>query len=659
MKRIICLFIITLLLASPSNAQSTEDLFQQALRVERSSGNYEAAIALYEQVAAAPGAERRLTAKALIQIGLAYENLGRSEAEDAYSRVISEFADLSDLAAEAQAGVQRLNVPAGEIDRYGGLELSEEVRSGPHYGSQLSPDGQLFLAFDGNTGQILYQGIGEDHVTYIKNEDVEEWGYNTPKISPDNTLIAYSDFHERRKNDDFGSVWIYSIDSKESRKIFSPANTYSEILDWSSDQESILISIADDEIGNRVALISTHDGSISASAEVGYSSAGKMCLLGNRYVVYNQTRDDIREVMRVDFVTGVKRSFLPQGGGELVDCSDRGKVAIVRENVFGVSKTLVYRIDANLPNGQPRVLEQSLSKVNSIGITNEGDLYYYNVGSRGVESYEYDFESGVVHDKISFQPGGGLIGWSADGKRFAHNLSGNEFLVADNNAEERVIILDDHTRNAGWTRDGEFIFSSPTNSNRESWETLWIDAATGRTVDSVSFKGYSGPEGSVLWGLERKDEEHVCIIEQDIGASQSVEVLCFDDKISDQFYRFSISPDASRALLFSIANERQAAFLTMIDLNSGESTLLPQQQGLRLVEWFPDGQSILALYTVNSSSSFIRHYLDGKKSESVFVRLADIGRVFDFRLHPKKAEMYVKYWRAVENPGMINKIDLF
>ncbi len=79
--------------ADSIQAQSGQELFQQALAMERSSGHVRDAIPLYERIVAQFASDRSLAANALIRLGYAHEALGSSEAKSAYQRIVSDYAD--------------------------------------------------------------------------------------------------------------------------------------------------------------------------------------------------------------------------------------------------------------------------------------------------------------------------------------------------------------------------------------------------------------------------------------------------------------------------------------------------------------------------------------------------------------------------------------
>src|SRR4249920_1886106 len=114
MKNIRTIVIAIAMLALVSGvivAQSGNDLFQQALVKERTEGNLAEAIRLYQTIVQKYGSDRQLAAKALFQIGQAYEKLGNAEARKAYERIAREFADQKQVAADANRRLAAMNLP--------------------------------------------------------------------------------------------------------------------------------------------------------------------------------------------------------------------------------------------------------------------------------------------------------------------------------------------------------------------------------------------------------------------------------------------------------------------------------------------------------------------------------------------------------------------
>src|SRR5947209_8417381 len=146
-SRAVIAIAIVALVGGAILAQSGNDLFQQALVKERTEGNIAEAIKLYETIVQKFGADRKLAAKALFQIGQAYERLGNPEARKAYERVARDFADQTETAAEARMRLAALE-GARSLDRL----APRVVKEGPHdQFASITPDDRMIMT-DWSTG---------------------------------------------------------------------------------------------------------------------------------------------------------------------------------------------------------------------------------------------------------------------------------------------------------------------------------------------------------------------------------------------------------------------------------------------------------------------------------------------------------------------------
>jgi Tol biopolymer transport system component len=130
---------------STAHAQQTaEEVYQAALYQEEVQGNLEGAIDGYEQILAAFRDNRSVAAKAQLHIGLCFEKLGLTEAQQAYRRVIADYPDHTDEVAVARERLNSLERELAELNRqptFRKIEIASEPQNGV-----LSPDGKK-LAF--------------------------------------------------------------------------------------------------------------------------------------------------------------------------------------------------------------------------------------------------------------------------------------------------------------------------------------------------------------------------------------------------------------------------------------------------------------------------------------------------------------------------------
>jgi Tol biopolymer transport system component len=158
MKR---LFLIAVLAAAALaiGAQSGNDLFQKALLMERTEGNLQEAIKLYQQIVEKFAADRKLAAQALLRMGQCYEKLGNDEARRAYERLVRDYADQREVVVEARtrlALLARVSSEATSAPKFRRLVIPSLPATGS---GMLSPDGtKIAFVAEGSVWTVPIQG---------------------------------------------------------------------------------------------------------------------------------------------------------------------------------------------------------------------------------------------------------------------------------------------------------------------------------------------------------------------------------------------------------------------------------------------------------------------------------------------------------------------
>src|SRR5262249_21431023 len=97
----LCVFLALTVVAAQKQS-SPEALLGAAIHQEEAEGNLEAAIVNYKKFLAQYANNRPLAAKAQYHLGLAYEKLGNAEARKTYEQVVRNYADQSEVVADAR-----------------------------------------------------------------------------------------------------------------------------------------------------------------------------------------------------------------------------------------------------------------------------------------------------------------------------------------------------------------------------------------------------------------------------------------------------------------------------------------------------------------------------------------------------------------------------
>src|SRR5215831_13685853 len=153
--------VVVLLATSFAVAQKddqAEVLMQAAHQKQLVEGQLEEAIQLYKRIVQEHSGNHAVAAQALLEIGQCYEKLGNTEARKAYERLLRDYGDQNEAAAQARARLAALsgNTPSG-----GSQLVARRVWAGPdvHVMGSLSPDGRYLSCVDGATGDIALRDL--------------------------------------------------------------------------------------------------------------------------------------------------------------------------------------------------------------------------------------------------------------------------------------------------------------------------------------------------------------------------------------------------------------------------------------------------------------------------------------------------------------------
>lgn len=201
-----------------------EELLQSGVYKEEVEGELEGAIKIFEKIIAEHSQNRPVAAQALLHLGLSYEKLGNLKAEDAYQRLIKEFADQHSMVSEARMRLQKMRI----------RELTEGMQktgAGPTYRIAIDDmplnhamwSRQYNFSPDGN--QIVYRSDGNLYISdasgtlrrllVASSGSHEEWSVDNahagqPRWSPDGKQIAYLVSKLRPTGDD-QEDWIHTV----------------------------------------------------------------------------------------------------------------------------------------------------------------------------------------------------------------------------------------------------------------------------------------------------------------------------------------------------------------------------------------------------------------------------------------------------------------
>ena len=130
-------FAVAVGLCFTASAQDLAVELQRAVQRAVTTGDLEAAIEAYRDIAARAGSNRGVAARALIQMAESYQTLGDAEARRIYEQVVREYADQDEAVTVARARLAALGLPATAPDTLSVRRVWEPDNGGIFGGTSL------------------------------------------------------------------------------------------------------------------------------------------------------------------------------------------------------------------------------------------------------------------------------------------------------------------------------------------------------------------------------------------------------------------------------------------------------------------------------------------------------------------------------------------
>jgi Tol biopolymer transport system component len=623
---IIAIFAATFIFTSFSFQNSSEHkvLFEKAKFTMETKGDLNAAIKLFEEIIKKYPNERDYAANALLYIGICYEKLGKSEARNAYSRLLQDYGDQAQPVKEARSRLARLEaVEEGRILEKPGLVFLkiDFPGSGATPQIRLSPDGRKVLyigiqdtephysicVFDFASGKskTLVEGIDGNYWTHIFC-----W-------SPDGNKVVYL---SRR-----GELMMINPEGGKPVQFWAAADKETEVfpLDWSGQNHSILVSLLLSEDKVSLSMLPENGGEprtiVSGdSSELEYwaqfSPDGKF-IVGRKTKnknndVYVWAVDGGTEINITNHSADDSYPYWSPDGKYIVFLSDRSKTV----DLWAVPMA------GSRPAGDPIRIQADIGKNKApTDLTKSGQLVFNTAEGSQVNPADLfvlpvDPKTGEAQGLLrpfGKYPLQGLqdYRWSPDGQRIAYtSRKGNlqlpyAYISSGGENEDLEIPANGYWMgNVEWSPDGKSLLF-PGFLNNENQVGIFQVSPEGPTVAPVHTSGERlGPNWKGdYWNLRRlplagkymfsktisETEEEIYLLDPSDNKIQRVAT-----KSSDIDYE-APSPDGR----YIASREAKTHNFTLLSLADGVSRVIsthpPSQELGCPFSWSPDGRKIV------------------------------------------------------------------
>ncbi len=481
---IVIVFIIAITMAFGfQNSSEHKVLFEKAKYTMETKGDLNGAIQLFEEIIQKYPNERAYAAKSQLYIGICFEKLGQKEAQKAYQRVIKDFADQSEVVAEARTRLASLEKPGGQIrpvlaegEREGLTFRKIEFPDQDHvtHLARLSPDGSkmLYVRYQAKKPRfslyVLDLSSGQEKLLI---EGVEAGGNNYFEWSPDGKRIVYK--HGR------GGIGVIGTDGRDPKVLWSPSDPKVDAtpVDWSLDGKDILCYVLNSANWNlQLAILSSSGGEprfflerdlksfIGGAAQFspdGKYVVGQMTKEGNTDL-YILAVDTGQEIRLTEHSSKDDYPFWSPDGKYIVFTSDRAKTV----DLWAIS------MKETEPMGDPVLIKRNLGKNVRLSKYTPGGvltmLVFSQGGGKNLFLLPVDTITGEAQGSLSpfakYPTDHSLHRWSPDGKRVAYtsrkgNIGIPKIYISSGSQKDEVEIPSQNyfVGNIEWSRNGEFL----------------------------------------------------------------------------------------------------------------------------------------------------------------------------------------------------------
>jgi Tol biopolymer transport system component len=510
---IVALILVASLVLAQDRSQAQQ--FQEAITMMETKGNYTAAIRLFEQ--AAKGPDRTLAARALYYAGQCYEKSGKDKAQQAYQRVIKQFAEQRQVVAEARARLSALSPAAGNV-------AASKAASGPtvrqvlgwpdarNLDQAVSPDGRYLSGEDRETLHLTIRDLstGEKRRLTNKLSNKGEW-YGSSIFSPDSKHIAYTLGIKKDKKNSY-ELRIVGIDGSGERVLYRKDDIwYLTLFGWSPDGKHILSNLNEGPNNNKdnMVLISVADGSTRILKSLSYeklpSGFHRMYFSPDgRYIAYSyfpRNDSDQRDISIISTSDGSRDVPLVQSPADdqLLGWAPDGKSILFISDRSKTIDAWIIPVADGKPQGAPELVKRDLGrKIWPMGFTRSGSFYY----SLGEEQTNDIYIATLAPEtgkligspmlaKTRFTGSNGGSDWSPDGRYLVYISSGG-MNAGGPSGVSQIFILNPETGEEREVRSKLKRHNSP----------VWFPDGK-----SLLVRDWTDPQGSISAGLFKIDSE--------------------------------------------------------------------------------------------------------------------------------------------------------
>ncbi len=677
-SRLIVSVALTVILAfalSGAVQQSAAELYKAGLYEEEVGGDLQKAIGIYQDILKQFPDNRGIAAMAQLHIGLCYEKLGTKEAEKAFQKVIDNYPEQSEAVREAKEKLSLL-LRSRTLMRTGDKEFKiRQVWTGVNADDTgaISPDGRFLSFVDWETGDLAIREIATG--TNRRLTDKGSWAQSSEfalfsQWAPDSRRIVYQWYNK----DELFELRVIDIKDTTPRILYKVGkkDDYVQSFDWSPDGKYVVAGFYQGPTPHtgkqiKIGLVSVEDSSVKTlkthfdtlAADPGpwgfvFSPDGK-------YIAYDISQEDKAYEKRDIFLLsadGSKEIPLIEHPAvdTLIDWTPDGTGLLFMSDRTGTQDVWLIRIAGGKPQGEPQLLKPSVGRIEPMGVTLGGALYYgLSGGTTDVYEVGIDLQTGKILSPakkapLPYEGHNAYPDFSPDGKLLAYISSP----AMPTNRPRRVLCI--HSLETGqirelnpnlvafdfprWAPDGRTISVEGIEPESRVGGIYRVDIQTAAVTPIYqSNKGmmvfshrWSKDGTAIYYTLGDRDERTCSVFVHDLETGQDDRLARAPENAPD----IDISPDGKWLVLMNREGKRA---IRIMPTSGGEPREICsfEQEGSQIMTpaWSADGRYIyfskLQKSPPEPMMDLYRVSVDGGEPQKLDLAM---GRIRHLSVHP-------------------------
>lgn len=614
MRRTLWMMIAAAMLAAGADVAVE---LESAIRRETVQGDLKGAAEAYRKIAAQAGSNREVAARALLRLGLVYRKQGDAQARQTLERLVRDYGDQKQVAAEARVELARMSNGRGKAAMAARqLWNSDQLRP-----ESVSRDGRLVSFFTKTANMGVHDlHTGETRtLTQYGDWDLLRGSVGVTRMSPDGRSVAFSASTQRGTE-----LRVIRSDGTNPAALFrSEERGWVTPHDWTPDSRQILCTVTApvNEPGqparSRVdlLLIAVPSGDVRKVKQDAGFQGGRLAMAispDGRWIGYSTLSTPVR-VMSIDGSVDTQITSGP-GSDRTAGWSPDGKHLVFASDRSGSNGLYRIAMQGGKAAGAPELV-RLITASNLLGLDSRGTLYYLDNPSStdayiaGLDAAGGRFTSEPARVTKRFEGRNAAPVWSPDGGKLAwfalRDQSISTVVIRDlASGQERELMTQIPAAlrlSPSWLSGGNEILLATLDQKSTLYK---MDTGTGAAVklrgDLVGGGGVFKPswseDGSKIY---RVDSASIHV--WDAGSQE--EKLLFKDPVASYVREITPSPDGSR--IAYVAHQDSAkdssdfygsVHIKILDVASGQTRELVQVRPAwwgRMMTWTPDGKYLV------------------------------------------------------------------